>query len=317
VDEGFKLQDQDPRLRAGKRGPLGGGGERFIGSPGRPISRHGRSPAICRPSAASQAAASPSTGLPISAISVATRRPTAERCVGAFSTAPTTWPGRAPATSGDSAQLELAVLIDFRSSAEKALAPNRLPRGHGIKIVELPLFDDADDPMGVGLRAQIERGDLAGIDAAALLIDANQRLATKFTPVYRQFIAELLAAGGAPVLFHCTAGKDRTGFAAALVLRLLGVPEEVIVADYLRSNTYSLTAHRRTLFLLRLFKGQELTALVRALLGVEEAYLQATFEAIDREYGSFAAYVRDGLGLSEADIERLRDLLLEEAGRTR
>lgn len=213
-------------------------------------------------------------------------------------------------------QLELATLIDFRSAAEKAAAPNRLPRGHSIKVVELPLFDGANDTMGAGLQAQIERGDLSGLDGAALLIDANQRLATEYTPAYRQFVAELLAAGGAPVLFHCTAGKDRTGFAAAIVLRLLGVPEEVIVADYLRSKTYSLAARRFELLLLRLLKGQELTALVRALLGVEEAYLQAAFDAIDREYGSFDAYVRDGLGLSEADIRRLRDNLLEESGQT-
>jgi protein-tyrosine phosphatase len=213
--------------------------------------------------------------------------------------------------------LELAVLVDFRSAAEKAAAPNRLPRSHPIRVVELPLFDDdASDAMGAGLRARIVRGDLAGIDGAALLIEANQRLATEFTPSYRQFVAELLAAGGAPVLFHCTAGKDRTGFAAAIVLRLLGVPEEVIVADYLRSKTYSLAARRRDLLLLRMLKGRELTALVRTLLGVEAAYLQAAFDAIDREYGSFAAYARDGLGLSEADVTRLRDTLLEEPGRT-
>jgi protein-tyrosine phosphatase len=213
-------------------------------------------------------------------------------------------------------KLDLAVLIDFRSAAEKAAAPNRLPSGHAIKVVELPLFDDdASDAMGAGLRARIERGDLAGIDAAALLIEANQRLATEFTPAYRRFMAELLAARGAPVLFHCTAGKDRTGFAAAIVLRLLGVPQEVIVADYLRSKVYSLAARRRDLLLLRLLKGRELTALVRTLLGVESAYLQAAFDAIDREYGSFAAYARDGLGLSEADIAWLRDNLLEQSKR--
>ena len=102
------------------------------------------------------------------------------------------------------------------------------------------------------MRERIARGDLAGIDAAALLIEANQRLATEFTPVYRRFLAELLAARGAPVLFHCTAGKDRTGFAAAIVLRLLGVPEESIVADYMRSQRYSLAARRIDLLLLRL-----------------------------------------------------------------
>lgn len=209
-------------------------------------------------------------------------------------------------------QLELAVLIDFRSGGEKAEAPNRLPRGHAIRVVELPLFDDdASSAMGGTLRARIARGDLEGIDAAALLVEANQRLVTEFTPVYRQFLAELLAARGAPVLFHCTAGKDRTGFAAAVVLRLLGVPEEAIVADYLRSHAYSLAARRRDLLLLRLLKGPAITAIVRTLLGVEAAYLQAAFTAIDQTYGSFEAYAREGLGLDQAAIDQLRAALLE------
>ncbi len=208
--------------------------------------------------------------------------------------------------------LGLVALVDFRSGAEKAESPNRLPRAHGFRVVELPVFDDDSSlAMGVSLRARITRGDLAGIDAAALLVAVNERLATEYTPVYRRFVAELLAARGAPLLFHCTAGKDRTGFAAAVVLRLLGVPEEVIVADYLRSQTYSLAARRAELLLLRLLKGAAVTALVRALLGVEAAYLQAAFAAIDRAYGSFEAYARDGLGLGEAEIAQLRDALLE------
>jgi protein-tyrosine phosphatase len=209
-------------------------------------------------------------------------------------------------------RLELAVIVDFRSGAEKAETPNRLPRQHGIRVVELPLFDgDANAAMGSTLRDRISHGDLVGIDAAALLIEANQRLVTEFTPAYRQFVAEVLAAHGAPLLFHCTAGKDRTGFAAAVVLRLLGVAEEAILADYLRSQTYSLAARRRDLLLVRLLKGPATTALVRGLLGVEAAYLQAAFAAIDHQYGSFATYARDGLGLSAADIARLRETLLE------
>jgi protein-tyrosine phosphatase len=209
-------------------------------------------------------------------------------------------------------QLQLAVLIDFRSRPEKAEAPNRLPRGHAIRVVELPVFDDdATSAMGATLRERIARGNLTGIDAAALLVEANQRLVTEFTPVYRRFVSEVLAAQGAPLLFHCTAGKDRTGFAAAIILRLLGVPEETIVADYLRSHTYSLAAQRRNLMLLRLLKGPAITSIVRTLLGVEAAYLQAAFEAIERTYGSFEAYARDGLGLGDAEIARLRDALLE------
>lgn len=208
--------------------------------------------------------------------------------------------------------LELAVVVDFRSSAEKAEAPNRLPGGQVIRVAELPIFENDDSAVtGRAVKERILRGDIAGMNADAMLIAAYEELVTKFTPVYRQFMAEVLAARGAPLLFHCSSGKDRTGFAAAIILRLLGVPEEVILADYLRSKTYSLAVHRRRLLLVRLLRGPAITALARALLGVEGAYLQAAFAAIDGVYGSFAAYARDGLGLCETDIARLRDTLLE------
>jgi protein-tyrosine phosphatase len=66
------------------------------------------------------------------------------------------------------------------------------------------------------------------------------------------------------------------------------------------------------LLLLRLLKGRAITGMVRGLLGVEAAYLQAAFDAIDRTYGSFEAYTRDGLGLDPAMLARLREVLLEQ-----
>lgn len=207
-------------------------------------------------------------------------------------------------------RLGLVTLVDFRSAHERAAAPNRLPRGHGIRVVELPVFDESG-AVAADLRARLERGDLDGIDPAAILTGANEQLVVAFTPAFRDFVRELIAARGAPLLFHCTAGKDRTGFAAAITLRLLGVPEADIVADYLRSQEYSLAARRRELLIARLLRGPRLEALVRALFGVEAAYLQAAFDAIDREYGSFQAYARHGLGLNDGAIEQLRAHLLE------
>lgn len=208
--------------------------------------------------------------------------------------------------------LELAVVVDFRSSAERARAPSRLPAGQGIRVVEIPIFEgDEDAVAGRVVRERLLRGDIAGMDADAMLTAAYQELVTKFTPAYRRFVAEVLAARGAPLLFHCTSGKDRTGFAAAILLRLLGVPEAAIMADYLRSKAYSLATHRHQLRLVRLLRGPAIADLARALLSVKGAYLQAAFAAIDRTYGSFAAYARVGLGLGEPDIARLRETLLE------
>lgn len=208
--------------------------------------------------------------------------------------------------------LKLAVVVDFRSSAEKIEAPSRLPSGYGIRVVELPIFDNDDSAVtGRAVKERLLRGEVAGMSADAMMIAAYRELVTEFTPVYRQFVAEVLAARGAPLLFHCSSGKDRTGVATAIILRLLGVPEEVILADYLRSKDYSLAVYRRQLLLVRLLKGPAISNLAHTLLSVEGAYLEAAFATIDSVYGSFAAYARDGLGLSEADIAMLRDTLLE------
>lgn len=208
------------------------------------------------------------------------------------------------------ARMGLRTLIDFRSEAERTTRPNRLPADHGIRVVEIPIFDEHNNFM-VELRERYERRDLAGIDPVAVLSAAYEEFVANFTPAYRRYIGELLAAKGAPLLFHCTAGKDRTGFAAAITLRLLGVPEETILADYLLSTERSLASNRHALTLVRLTRGRAVADLMRGLLSVEAAYLHAAFAAIDRDYGSFAAYVREGLGLSDDDLVRLRSYLLE------
>jgi len=140
----------------------------------------------------------------------------------------------------------------------------------------------------------------------------NIQFATEFTPQFKAFIQEVLAAKGQPVLFHCTAGKDRTGFAAAILLRILGVPQETVMQDYMLSKPYALEARSRDIFILRLTKGEVTAGVVEKLSGVDATYLEAAFATIDAEYGSFENYVRDGLGLNDADVAALRASLLEK-----
>jgi protein-tyrosine phosphatase len=140
---------------------------------------------------------------------------------------------------------------------------------------------------------------------------ANRQFADEFTPQFRQFIHTVLDADGAPVLWHCTAGKDRTGFAAAILLRILGVPQDTVIRDYMASKQPALDARSKQLLMLRLFKGEDTADKIAVLLGVEKDWLEAGFEEIDATWGSFDNYVTNGLQLSAADIQRLRDNLLE------
>ncbi len=205
--------------------------------------------------------------------------------------------------------LALDRIIDFRAEHEKAEAPDRIPSNSDIRIVEIPILDSSTE-IWRDSRDQFIKDNLRNIDAVKFMIETNIELATRFTPQMRQFIHELFSAKGQPVLFHCAAGKDRTGFAAAILLRILGVPLDVIMNDYLLSNQYYLAAHSRSLLILRLMKGKRFSDTVKGFLEVRPSYLSAAFESIDREFGSFESYVHNGIGLTKQDVENLKNIYL-------
>lgn len=211
-------------------------------------------------------------------------------------------------------RLRLVTLVDFRSELEKEAAPARLPDAAEFTLVDIPVLDDGNEALMGELHERVETGNFDGFDPNAFMLEANRQFATEFTPGYRQFMQQVLAADGSPVAWYCSAGKDRTGFAAAILLRTLGIPAEQVMADYMASHDLSLAARRTDMLLLRLFKGQEAADKVSIMLGVEASWLQAAFTEIDSHWGSFDRYLSEGLQLSAEDIERLRNNLLTDAG---
>lgn len=207
-------------------------------------------------------------------------------------------------------QLGLSTLVDFRSAAEKEEEPNRLPEPRNFELTEIPTLDGGDNSVANEVMARIESGDFGDFDPDSFMLVANREFARTYTPEFREFLQTVLAANGEPVAWHCSAGKDRTGFASAILLRLLGVPEKTILDDYMLSKQYAVEARRRDLLLLRVFKGQEAADKLEVLLGVERDWLEAGFAEIEDRYGSFDRYARDGLGLTDSDIEQLRSQLL-------
>lgn len=203
--------------------------------------------------------------------------------------------------------LSLARVIDFRAQHEKEAEPDRLPAD--IQCVEIPILDSSTK-VWHDSRKEFEK-NLGSIVPSQFMLQTNVELATQFTPQMRQFVHEILSVNGLPVLFHCAAGKDRTGFAAAILLRLLDVPHRVVMEDYLLSNRYFLAAHRGKLALFRLLKGKRFIDAVMDFMEARPEYLSAAFEALDRQYGSFENYVREGLALSSQDVTRLRNAYLE------
>ncbi|MGZ9222784.1 MAG: tyrosine-protein phosphatase [Anaerolineales bacterium] len=206
--------------------------------------------------------------------------------------------------------LSLDRIIDFRADHEIAEEPDRLPAGTESRVVRISILDSSTQ-IWRDSREQFIKGNLQNVDPVHFMIQTNMDLGTRFTPQMQTFVQEVLSANGYPLLFHCAAGKDRTGFAAAILLRILGIPQPAVMEDYLLSNQYYLSAHKWNLTLLQLAKGKSFASVVKGFLEVRPAYLATAFEAIDYKYGSFKYYVRNELGLTLKDIEQLKMLYLE------
>jgi protein-tyrosine phosphatase len=208
------------------------------------------------------------------------------------------------------ARLGVRQVVDFRSQLEREQAPDRLPAAPAPRLVLRPIFGEGLDPGE--LRERLLSGDARPEQLEAMLVEGNRAFVTDFAPVYGAFLRDLAAEENLPLLFHCTAGKDRAGFAAAALLLALGVTREAVMQDYLKTNEYSASSTDRTLMMLRvasLFRTTPEEA--RPLFEARPEYLQAAFDTIDARYGGEVAFLRDGLGLDEATLSRLRANLLE------
>ena len=168
----------------------------------------------------------------------------------------------------------------------------------------------------------IKTGDVSGI-GEGYLFEANHEFVRDFTSAYAELLKQMADPANRPLLWHCTLGKDRAGLGAAMVLLVLGVRQESIIEDYLLSNTYRAQEMRREL---ADFKRKQTPAkdeskatrdaqVFQALIEARREYLQAAFDEMVREYGSIEAYIRHGLGVSQAQQRRLQRQFLERTPR--
>lgn len=205
--------------------------------------------------------------------------------------------------------LGIATVCDFRSTDERERDPVSWPAG-----VE-PTILATDYGLDMGAIAALFRGGPVTAEGTRKAMEGfYAEMPFTFAGQYARMMRQLVD-GRAPLAFNCSAGKDRTGLAAALLLTALGVPYETTVADYLLSNeTYrpkppvaggdDPTA--------RMFASMPKDAL-QALMGVDRRYLDASFQAIEAR-GGLQHYLADELKLSPADIEILRSRYLTPTG---
>jgi protein-tyrosine phosphatase len=210
--------------------------------------------------------------------------------------------GLSPADRAAIAALGIKVAVDFRGVEERGNHPVTL---EGVTADPQPI----EPSIGAGLRDIVLTGQATGHvspqDMMDLLLQAYRAYALTCFPRYRALFAHLATAESLPLLFHCSAGKDRTGFGAALLLTALGVEWQHVLADYMATNH---------LWRREIARNFDLPAPVKdVLLSVHESLLVAAFDAARDAYGSIDAYLAEAIGVDAAARGALRERFLEPA----
>lgn len=206
------------------------------------------------------------------------------------------------------ADLGLDLVCDFRRTEEQDTDPSRLPGERRPRIASLPIVPGSNARF-----FEEAEGHLGDADAMFdFMVEINRDFAAGQTDTYARMFREILALDDTRFLVHCAAGKDRTGFAAAIVLLALGVPREVVMRDYLLTGRF-FSPQREVARLKQKYAMEHLqTEAVLPMLEVNEAYLARALQVIDEEYGGLEAYLGEALGVGAQEQAELRARYLDE-----
>ncbi|MFD1126256.1 tyrosine-protein phosphatase [Lentilactobacillus raoultii] len=189
-------------------------------------------------------------------------------------------------------RLKISKVIDFRSLAERTQYPDST--WSGLDYEPIDVLVDAKKS-GVSIEGMVyHAGDIGDVMLATY---EQLAISSSAQQGYQQFLEELVDTPQ-PTFFHCFAGKDRTGVASALILKIAGVSDQEIFDDYLKTNQSRKKANEKILAQLsdQLTEAQQ-KALGQALV-VDQRYLQRFFVTVNQHYGNFETYLTDGLKLS-------------------
>ena len=196
--------------------------------------------------------------------------------------------------------LDIRGLIDFRTEIERRLKPNRLPADASIRALEIGFL-----PAGtLEMLAEVRKGIISTAEVERRVTAQYRRFALDHVGEYRRALDFAADPRNYPLVMHCTSGKDRTGFAAALLLLAVGVPRDVAMRDYDLTNQY----RRDVSHLFGPDTGEDVIAL---LLSAQSRYLEAALDEVERAHGSFEAFLTGALGVGADKRARLIELLTE------
>ncbi len=204
------------------------------------------------------------------------------------------------------ASMGIRLVCDLRSDGEAESRPNRLPENQGIETCHLPVVQGKID--GIAAFEKIKQGDTSWF-TDDFMLNGYLNGMDGFAEIWGNLISRLAEKDSRAMVFHCSAGKDRTGIAAALILSVLGVPEDTIIADHQMSNTCIAPALGDIYSRIRSY-GVDPERIAGYFAAPRECIV-AMLDHLRNAHGSAARFLTTRCGVPPKTIEDLRDALLE------
>lgn len=212
---------------------------------------------------------------------------------------------------------DVRTVIDLRTEEERREKPDPEDQLVGVRFEDAPVLSAST--FGVtregGMKQAIKALRTLKNDPASIMAEVYAGMMTdgQSQQGFARFFQDVLAADEGAVLWHCTIGKDRAGLAAALLLHALGVAPEDIMQDYLATNHYAQSETQSIVDALSSFGlGGKLDASIQVINSADPRFLHAALDAVEKNYGSLDAYVRDQLGVSDEQRDTLRERYLTD-----
>ena len=201
--------------------------------------------------------------------------------------------------------LGIKTILDLRSKGEVLSSPD--PYIEGLKYINISGMSELDNNNGnFDMISIFNQNYLEHFDGKKFLMN-GYRSAVFNNLAYKELIDCMENEERMPILLHCTAGKDRTGFASALILLILGVPEETVIKDYLLSNEYRKSKNEEIVkSIKKLSNNPKHFELLNMMLEVRREYIEASFKEIRDKYENIDKYLEVEYGLSKTKRRELK-----------
>ena len=209
-------------------------------------------------------------------------------------------------------KLGIKTICDLRSIQEQKMAPTKLPKNSSIRIIHIPIKTlDYYKFTSIQKAFALLVGKMKKIDIIETFKKTYQGFATDCKSELLTIFNLLLFPENSPIIIHCTAGKDRTGFVCALILNVLGVSQQDIYLDYQKSNIYLQKFKEKTLKRLWLFRSFGVTEdKVSLFFETKTDFLDAAYNVMIQSYGSVDNYIHKAVGVTPYHVKKLREKFL-------